>query len=270
MSLVTKGVRYAAELGFAARVGRSARDKLRLAVQTIRFHLGNGRGWTGPGDTFGVRVRLQALEVDLRLRATGGDLVVFYEVLMDEVYGVPAGRVEPDEVRCVIDCGANVGMSALYFANRYPRAMIYAVEPHPDNFRLLSHNVAGIERVVPIQAAVVGRPRDTVVLSTDLPAWGNSVTDSGVGVTVPAVTIPQLMAAHCLTSVDLLKVDIEGAEREVFTAADFLSATRFVVAELHGDYSLANFDRDVRPFGFAAHLPDVEAGLNTVFAAPTG
>jgi FkbM family methyltransferase len=60
----------------------------------------------------------------------------------------------PDNVRVVVDCGANIGITSLFLAARYPRAKILSIEPHPGNFALLKANVETVPRLLPIRACV--------------------------------------------------------------------------------------------------------------------
>ena len=82
--------------------------------------------------------------------------------------------------------------------------------------------------MVPVHGALVGRPRDHVRITTHKPAWGDFIAEDGDGVDVPAFTVEQIMD-HCgIAGIDLLKVDIEGGEKEVFANGHFISqpATR--------------------------------------------
>jgi FkbM family methyltransferase len=182
---------------------------------------------------------------ELLLRPFEGDIFVLYEVLLSECYNIPGEVLPPEEVRSILDCGANIGITSLLFASRYPKAMIYSIEPHPDNFALLRRNVHKEKRIVPINAAVVGLARPSVHLSTDRPAWGNSLSPNSVGFEVPAVTIPEICRTHGISQLDLLKIDIEGAEREVFENAEFLPNVRLGVVELHGDYTFEQFKANI-------------------------
>jgi hypothetical protein len=86
----------------------------------------------------------------LTLRPFAGDLFVLYEVLAFNAYHIASSLLLPDDVRIVVDCGANIGITSLFLAARYPRAKILSVEPHPENFALLKANVAAVPRIVPI------------------------------------------------------------------------------------------------------------------------
>jgi FkbM family methyltransferase len=214
---------------------------------------------------FTVRIQIGTTqETELGLRPFDGDIFILYEVLSGETYNIPDELLPPERVYCVVDCGANIGITSLLFASRYPNATIYSIEPHPSNFALLKRNVHKENRIVPINAAVVGLPRPSVHLSADRPAWGNSVNRNNVGFEVPAVTISEICKNYGLSRLDLLKVDIEGGEREVFANAEFLSHVRLGVIELHGDYTFERFAANVSSWGGIATLSNAAGGLKMI------
>ena len=61
----------------------------------------------------------------------------YREVLLEQIYRFVARRANP----FIIDCGANIGLSVIYFKHLYPAARIIAFEPDPQNFAALQHNV---------------------------------------------------------------------------------------------------------------------------------
>lgn len=64
---------------------------------------------------------------------------------------------------------------------------------------------------------------------------------------VPAVTIGKLCIQNSLEKIDLLKLDIEGAEEQVLENADFLARIENIIAELHGHYTFQCFQEDIAP-----------------------
>jgi len=148
---------------------------------------------------------------------------------------------------------ANIGITSLFLAARYPGATILSVEPHPENFALLKTNVAEVPRIVPIRACVTGTPQRAVRFTTDSPAWGNRIATDDHGVLVPALTIEELCKQNGIEKIDLLKLDIEGAEEPVLENATFLARTEHIIVELHGQYGFQCFQRDIAPYGFVAH-----------------
>ena len=107
-----------------------------------------------------IDLRIGSMRRTVRLRPCTGDIFIFYEVLAFHAYALPEDLLAPAQVRTIVDCGANIGMTALYMAGRYPNARIIAVEADPQNFAILSHNTAGIDRILPVHGALVGTPRE--------------------------------------------------------------------------------------------------------------
>ncbi len=113
----------------------------------------------------------------------------------------------------IIDCGANIGLSVLYFKSQYPGAVIHAFEPDPAAYEKLVANIEenGFKDVFTYKAAVWIEDGE-LVFETD-GSWGGHIGDnsSTVGVTVEAHKLDGLLDKH----VDFLKMDIEGAESDV-------------------------------------------------------
>lgn len=261
--LSAKLVAYTKELAFACSAARDWRSRLSLLWHTAMFHAMNAIGRKPEHDrSFAITVNVAPhYPALLRLRPFAGDVFVLYEVFLDNCYHIPDHFVPPDQVFAIVDCGANVGITSIFFASRYPHATIYSIEPHPDNYRLLKLNTQAEPRIVPINAAIVGVETPSVRMTVNAPAWGNKLSHDESGIEVPALTISQLIEKHGLKRIDLLKVDIEGAEEEVFAQAEFLSHVGFGIIELHGSYSQKKFDADLAPWRFAARVPSPETGL---------
>ena len=85
---------------------------------------------------------------------------------------------------------------------------------------------------------------------------------------VAAVTIPELCERHSISHIDLLTVDIEGAKEQVFSSPEFLKDAEFVVIELHDEYALDRFAKNIRPMGFDVKRPGAHGGVRAVTAYP--
>src|SRR5262249_47317322 len=134
----------------------------------------------------------------------------------------------------VLDIGANVGAFTLLAARAAPQGRICAVEPETGNFALLQQNVAlnRAQNVDLLQAAVGASEGRALVSSGGI--LSSTVTDSGnAGQTVPQVTLASLVAR--LGEVDLLKMDCEGAEFDIFfsTPLPVLRKIRRITMEYH-------------------------------------
>jgi FkbM family methyltransferase len=245
------------EIFACKRLSGDCRSFVRLLWETAWFHLENKLGrhiWPGGSKPFAVNIRLNCITTTIWLRRWAGDIFVFYEVLAGHAYRVTPAQFGISEMREIIDCGGNIGLSALYFADQYPNARIVSVEPMPENFDLLCRNTSNVPRITPLNGCI-SNSEGTRRMSTDRPAWGNRVASDGMGVSVPAFTIAGIIRRHRIARIDLLKIDIEGEESKIMPRADFLKNTRLLLIELHAPYSFREFAEHVCEHGMTALTP---------------
>jgi FkbM family methyltransferase len=267
-----KFLSYLREVFFISRNCVNWRSRITLFVNTIRFHLGNWlkKSRSSQDVVFSTQIKVGSDSRRVELRRFAGDIFVLYEVLCDKCYFIPPSMLPPENVRIVVDCGANVGITSLFFAAQYRNARIYSIEPDPDNFALLKRNVCQERRILPICGAIVGYQRKEVYLTTDAPAWGNSIgtnKDKNT-VAVKAHTIDEICRENELTHIDLLKVDIEGAEKELFANAHFLERVGCGIVELHNDYGMEALRIDAGKWGFCVVDPARESDLKMITIWP--
>ena len=160
-------------------------------------------------------------------------LQVFREIFITRLYEMPISSRKPT----IVDCGSNVGMSLLYFTLTYPEASIVGFEPNPRAFKVLRENVArnGMKNVCVHQVAL-GDTIGTVdfFLPKDLGALN-------AGMYAPAgkqkITVRmERLSSYITGPVDLLKLDIEGAEDlviEDLIATGSIGLVDNVVMEYH-------------------------------------
>jgi len=142
----------------------------------------------------------------------------------------------PVAPKIIVDAGANIGMASIYFARRYPGARILAIEAEADNFRMLQRNVASYPCVFPIHAALWNTDGEITIGLPDSASgqdgeWGYVAGECGA--LVRAITMATLMREYGIDRIDLLKVDIEGAEKEVFERPSFLGRVQYLMIETH-------------------------------------
>jgi FkbM family methyltransferase len=135
----------------------------------------------------------------------------------------------------IVDGGANVGYSTVYFACRYPNARVIAIEPEPSNVALLLRNVEGLANVDVVEAALWGTEASVSIANPDDEKWSFSVRAfDGGGLAVPGVTIDSIRRRSGADRIGILKLDVEGAEVELFEgAARWIEHVDQVVVELH-------------------------------------
>lgn len=185
-----------------------------------------------------VSARIPGSDVRLIMRPGSTDLSVFYHVFIMREYGWKFAAPP----RVIIDAGGYTGLSAAFFASQYPAATIVAIEPDPGNFELLTLNTAHFPNVYPVNAAVWPESGMISLVDPGLGAWAlqtvQNVDDSTGPVAgsreVRAVTIDEIIKEFCLDRVDLLKMDVEGSEKEIFeNAENWLPSVDVICVELH-------------------------------------
>jgi FkbM family methyltransferase len=174
-----------------------------------------------------VRVRLVPHGVDVWLRPGVIDMVTLAQVWGWRQYDLP---IAPPAT--IIDAGANIGLSTLFFALRWPESSIVAVEPEQENFALLERNLRSIRNVHAVCAALWKSSDSLVLLNPDAPP-NNYRVQSGPG-DVRGTTVPELCQAEGWDRIGLLKLDIEGAELEVLrSSSTWIDRVDVLVVELH-------------------------------------
>jgi FkbM family methyltransferase len=176
-------------------------------------------------------VKLEGLRHPLCLRLQTSDAQVCDEVLFRRVYSFPVSFPP----RTIVDAGANCGITSVFYANQFPQATIWAIEPEPSNYAALIKNAKQYPNIIPIRAALWSEDGEVELCSPapkfqDWGKWGFAVR-SGRG--CRAFTIHTLMQEMGVDGIDILKIDIEGAEREIFSDTGWVDRVRLLAIELH-------------------------------------
>jgi FkbM family methyltransferase len=175
-----------------------------------------------------VRLRPPLWDYEVLARPETSDRASF-----EHIFGGAYELDLPREPRLIIDLGANVGYASVFFALRHPDAHVIAVEPVPANASLARHNVAAVGRVDVVEGGAWPRHARLALTDPGKGYWGMRVTEDDAG-DVAAVTIPDLLERAGNDTIDLLKIDIEGAERQLFSGnTDWLANVGTLVLELH-------------------------------------
>jgi len=225
---------------------RGKRDRIELLHQYVSC-FGNLRGTAlfllarlySPFNGREVRLAVPGYSASVYVRLRTSDITVFTSTFLERQYGWKF--TTPPVV--IVDAGAYTGLSTVYFATRYPDALIIAVEPSKSNYELLMRNTESFTNVRAVRAALWSGSGSLVLTDPGEGTWGFRVGDSGaltsdkdesVEIDVPAVTITELMRTFHVAKIDLLKVDIEGSEVEVFSNPDpWIRSVEVICLEPH-------------------------------------
>jgi FkbM family methyltransferase len=141
--------------------------------------------------------------------------------------------LERGQTPVILDCGAHIGLAALWFAQQFLHARIFAVEPAQDNFELLRQNVSSHPNITPIHAAIWDRDTRVDLVNPDGEPWAWAARESGSG-EVQTVTVRDLLQREPNGLPLIVKIDIEGGEIELFRSnVEWIEQTPLIVFELH-------------------------------------
>lgn len=226
LPLVSTVRAIAHELNAARCVTRDRRSLVRLSIDILLYRLLRFGG-------FGMRNRERTIRLrdDVRLtyRLNRGDIQSLREVWLDQVYRLPFDLV----IERVVDLGANIGLTSVYFAKTYGAKTIVAVEPNPANVSLARRNFEQNGIAARVVEAAIG-PADGIAKFADrIDSNLGAVSDEGRPVRM--ISMRTLCAGlQPLGAIDLLKIDIEGGEQALLSGSiDWLSGVRAIIAEFH-------------------------------------
>ncbi|MDR1681209.1 MAG: FkbM family methyltransferase, partial [Prevotellaceae bacterium] len=156
----------------------------------------------------------KAFRFPVYLRKGASDFPIFEEIWVYDCYDTAYGNAP----QFIVDAGANIGLATVFYANRFPDAKIIAVEPEATNFALLKKNTASYPNVHLHQAGLWNKTANLKIEDNGYGEWGFMVREAPEGTpgTIQAISIPELMRQHQCEKIDILKIDIEGSEKELF------------------------------------------------------
>jgi len=143
------------------------------------------------------------------------DPVVIREIWEEDVY-----RMEDEYLNrggVVLDIGANIGCFSVYCASK--GAQVYAVEPEPNNLEVLKKNIElnGMQDKIFVIDYGVSNFNGVAVI--DNSGGGSTIKDNKPGSTIKIISFDDLLAHFSIEEVDVLKIDIEGSEKELILGA---------------------------------------------------
>jgi FkbM family methyltransferase len=195
-------------------------------------------------------LRVKGLAHPLSLREGRSDPFFFGQIFLDQEFGPTRGL----DVSSVVDLGGNIGLASVWFLNTFPRAKVVTIEANPDNYPSLEANLGPYgDRAAVVKGGVWWRQTPLAVVRRQ--NEGDAQVREALPGDSPATMIegwdvPGLMALGGFKHIDLLKIDIEGAEVELLLqgAERWLPQVRNLSIELHGPECEAALDRALAPY----------------------
>jgi len=158
------------------------------------------------------------------LRPKTSDIPAFTQVFVSGGYDVEYPMKDP---KFIVDAGANVGYSSLFFTNRFPNAQILAIEPENSNCDILSLNTLAYNNIQFCRRALWNIKTVVEIENPNADKWKTRVSKSTKSIDpisktevnstliVPTITVNEILTQYN-DYIDIFKIDIEGAEKELF------------------------------------------------------
>jgi FkbM family methyltransferase len=200
------------------------------------------------------RLSLKGLAHPLCLREGRSDPFFFGQIFLDQEFG-PTRSLE---VSSIIDLGGNAGLASVWFLNTFPRAKLLTIEANPDNYPSLEANLRPYgDRATVVKGGVWWRRTRLALIRRQ------NEGDAGVREALPEDAdlmegwdVPALIERAGFRHIDLLKIDIEGAEVDLLLkgADRWLPRVRNLSIELHGPECEAALERALAPYTYQRQM----------------
>lgn len=220
------------------------------AKSTFDFLLKGGHSVTKEGrlNRIDLNSGLYSRPVSFYVRRKSTDIIIFKEILFQREYRylTELQRKLNLDVRYIIDAGANIGTATIYMRSVFPEARIVSIEPEADNFEMLEKNIRvnGLDGVTAFKGGLWNKETRLEVRSgfrdkeRELSFFVTEAGESGAADnSISGITVEGIMAKWSFPRVDILKIDIEGAERYLFSSLEdcrrILAHVRILAIEVH-------------------------------------
>lgn len=181
----------------------------------------------------------------LFIRLNTSDMPVFRQVFIDRQYDI-IENIDTNVCE-IIDAGANIGLTSIFFIKKYPFARIYAIEPEIKNFQLMVKNTQKYNNIFCIKGALWDKDTPINLVSCDAENWGFRTTEAienPIDKFIDGYQITTLIKKYEIKHISILKLDVEGAEYEIFgNYKNWIDYVDNIIIELHENIRLGCSDR---------------------------
>jgi FkbM family methyltransferase len=220
-----------------ARIGGDLRSKGILCAKSIR---NSYRLILPPQNAYSCRVKVGKRSALVHFSGTMGEIHTLVDIFADDNYTPKHNHSEilfQRNIKSLLDLGANIGLASVWFALLYPGIKIDAYEPNPDMFALLEKNLSQFPNVRVFREAISGRD-GTVSFNRSAYSLESSIYEARNSESIYVASTSLNTALRRIGgSVDLMKIDIEGAEFDALKECTHLAGVQAITGEAHTEQS---------------------------------
>lgn len=178
-------------------------------------------------------IRIPRKKLKLELRENTKDLETFGEIFLHNIYNIAL----PIKPLTIVDAGANVGFASIFFSLKHKQAQIVTIEIEKSNVEMIKKNTRGLQNIEVVEAALYNKKSFFKI--TDPYNATNSFQINEVAENedydITSITLDEILINKNWETIDVLKIDIEGAEKQLFTSnfENWLPKTKIIMIETH-------------------------------------
>jgi FkbM family methyltransferase len=237
----------------------------------LGFVYDNGGVAKSVKDGMFVKVKITDVYRNFNLRWNSSDFLVFEQVIIKKEY-YPIFEIASAynlDINTIIDAGGNIGCTTIFLKSYFPKAKIITIEPDLKNFENLRSNIQSNQLTVDCLPFALWHESTKVSLTKehlDKRDWSIKVSTDGY-ISTSTVTLAQVFQDLSCDKLDILKMDIEGAETNIFQndreLPILLSKTLIVAIEIHNDIGKQCIQEQLKNLGFKIfHQHETFFGIN--------
>lgn len=184
-----------------------------------------------------IQLNLKGYPGTITLRSGTSDIKSFWDLFIGHHNHLKNVNIDASGV--IFDIGSNIGLTAVIYANRFPNAAVYAIEPEATNFEMLKRNSAGYTNIICLRKAFWFQHESLTIKNPDSDKWAFTMQPGNDATSVEALTMDDINHLAGQRQIDFLKIDVEGAEAIIFKnlTKEQLSKVHYIGIELHDRYT---------------------------------
>ncbi|UJH92530.1 FkbM family methyltransferase [Antarcticibacterium sp. 1MA-6-2] len=188
-------------------------------------------------------------DIELKVRnSLHSDIKVFHQIFNKRDYDLVLKMLllnSTGSENVIIDAGANVGYTTLFLYNKLKNSKFFLIEPEDENFQMIVKNTSNIpsDKLKLYNCALGAEGGGTFILKRDFrdgKDWSFSTEPDSSG-DIMGKSLNEIIRENKLKYISLLKIDIEGAERFIFSEKSdlsFLDITQVLAIEIHDEFQI--------------------------------
>lgn len=251
---------------------------LRECYSLVIFLKKNGINVSRKKESIFFDYKVEKLSQTYYLKRNSSDPMVFEQIIIDNEYKIVINFLKKSNPLkpIMIDLGANIGMTSLYFKAFFPDIRIIALEPEPKIFKRLEKNIKE-NNFKDIKLLNKGIWSYTIKLEPDYSFrdgedWSFRLIESKDNSknAIEVVTLEKLIEIYNLHHIHFLKIDIEGSEKDLFrddAYLEWLYIVEIISIEIHDEFNIRKKIQTILiKYGFTLHYSgEILIGINTKF-----